>query len=194
MSKTIKNSFNLKLTFEKMLDAYKRTYKNKIEAYKFEMDLETNITNIINEIEQGKYKIGKYTSFVIKEPKERIIRKLPFKDRIVQQWYIEEFIKPYFDKRFIFDTYACIKYKGNHKCVKRLQKFMKNKGKCYFLKCDIKKFFDNINSNIMFEIMTKYISDKKLLEFTKLLIFENNEKGLPIGNYTSQYFANIYLN
>lgn len=98
MCKTIRNCFDKNLTFEKMLDAYIRAKKNKglrKEVIRFEMDLETNIINIINELKSDKYRLGKYRTFTIYEPKERIIKALPFKDRIVQQWYIEEFIKPY---------------------------------------------------------------------------------------------------
>lgn len=133
------------------------------------------------------------------EPKERIIRKLEYKDRIVHQWYIYEFIKPYFVPRFIYDSYACIDNKGTHKAIYRLQKFMRIMKReyinYYVIKCDIRKFFYNINTEILFDILGKYIDDKYLLEFTRKLIYENNdEDGLPIGNYTSQYFANIYLN
>lgn len=73
---------------------------------------------------------------------------------------------------------------------------MKRKyGKYYILKCDIKKYFYNIDKNILYNIMKKYIKDKKLLNLTYIFIFDNDEKiGIPIGNYTSQFFANIYLN
>ena len=72
---------------------------------------------------------------------------------------------------------------------------MKKKNPDYYvLKCDIKKYFYTINKNILFNIMKSYISDKKLLQLTEIFIFDNNDvKGIPIGNYTSQFFANIYL-
>ena len=154
----------------------------------------------MNKIKNNVYKLGNYYQFKIYEPKERIIQALPFVDRIVHQWYVEEFIKPYIVPKFIFASYACLSNKGTHKAVDDLQKQMRimwrNTKNFWILKCDIKKFFNSISPNILYSIMQKYIKDKKLLRFTKLLIFCNRgsaEVGIPIGNYTSQFFANIYL-
>lgn len=203
MSKTIKNVFYQKLNFLTMLEAHNRAKKgknSKRDVILFEMDLESNIVNLIREIKDKRYKIGKYREFVIKYPKERFIKAPAYKDRIVHQWYIEEFIKPYIIPRFINDTYACIDDKGNHRAVLKLQKYMrimKRKYNDYYvLKCDVKKFFYNIDREILFEILKHDIRDKNLLEFTKVLIFagDENKVGIPIGNYTSQFFANIYLN
>lgn len=201
MSKTIKKSFNSKLTFEKLLEAHERASlgkKKKKEVILFEMDLETNIIKILNDIKNNKYRFGKYREFIIYEPKMRIIKSLPYKDRIVHQWYIEEFIKPFFFPRFIIDTFACLDNRGTHKCIIKTQKNMrKMKSKYndyYVLKCDIKKYFYSINKNILLNILKKRIKDKKLIEFTKIILGDLNELGIPIGNYTSQFFANIYLN
>ena len=205
MPKKIKNIFFKKLTFENLLAAHHRAKKGKRyknEIIKFELDLENNIINLLNSIKNKTYTLGKYHSFTIYEPKERIIESLPYKDRIVHQWYIEEFIKPYILPKFIKNSFACLENKGTHKAVKQVQKnmqiFLRKHGDFWILKCDIKKFFYNINPNILFNIMKKYIQDEELLNFTKLLIFDNrnsyNKIGIPIGNYTSQYFANIYLN
>ncbi len=198
MCKSIKTKFYDKLTFEKLLEAEKRAKKgkgNKKEILKYEMNLEINIMNLYNSLKNGTYKMGKYREFIIYEPKERIIKSLPFNDRIVHQWYIEEFIKPYILKRFINDSYACIDKKGTHLAIKKLQKYIRENKDCYVLKCDIKKYFQNINKNILFSIMKRYIKNQELLELTKIFIFDNEEEiNIPIGNYTSQYFANIYLN
>lgn len=202
MCKTLKTSFDEKLTFENLLEAHKRASKNKRnkkELLKFNIDLETNITNILINLKKGTYKMGSYFVFNVYEPKLRIIKALPYRDRIVQQWYIEEFIKPYILPRFIKDSYACINNKGTHLAVKTVQKYMRiMKGKYkdyYIIKGDIKKFFYNIDKDILYKLMKNYISDKKLLALTKIFIYDNEEKlGIPIGNYTSQYFANIYLN
>lgn len=201
MSKTIKNCFDDKLTYINLYNAYYRICKNKRNKdyiLEYEIDLETNLTNLLNDLKDNKYKPGKYREFIIYEPKERIIKALPFKDRIVHQWYIQEFIKPYILKRFIIDTYSCIDNRGTHKAVDKLQKYMRimnrNNSDYYVLKCDIKKYFYSINRDILFNIMKKYISDKKLLNLTKIIIFDSDDKvGIPIGNYTSQYFSNIYL-
>ena len=201
MSKTIKNSFEKKLTFENLLKAHERASKhktNKIEVLKFNVDLETNIHSILRELKNGMYRLSKYKEFTIYEPKERIIKCLPYKDRIVHQWYIYEFIKPYIIPRLISTTCACIDGRGTHYAVKLTQKYMRimkrKYGDYYILKLDIKKYFYNIDKDILYKIMCEYISDKKLLNLTRKFIYDNNEsKGIPIGNYTSQYFANIYL-
>ena len=201
MSKTIKNCFYEKLTFEKILDAHNRACVNKTNRYellKYNIDLETNISNILVSLKNGTYKVGKYREFTIYEPKERIIRCLPYKDRIVQQWYIYEFIKPYIIPRFINTTCACIDGRGTHYAVFLVQKYMRimkrEYNEYYILKLDIKKYFYNIDKNLLYDIMCDYISDKKLLELTyKFINDDNSERGIPIGNYTSQYFANIYL-
>ena len=202
MCKTIKNSYYDKLTFDNLMSAYNRASKNKgnrKDLLKFNVDLETNIANLLNELKINKYKQGKYRTFTIYEPKERVIKALPFRDRIVQQWYIEEFIKPFIIPRFIYTNCACIEDKGTLFSVNMTQKYMRKMKRLYkdyyVLKCDIKKYFYNIDKDILFNIMQKYISDIKLLELTKIFIYEDNlDIDIPIGNYTSQYFANIYLN
>lgn len=204
MSKTIKNCFYKNITFEKFLSAHKRAKKHKTyktEVIMFELNLENNITNIMNSIRNNKYSLGKYYSFKVYEPKERNINALPYKDRIVHQWYVEEFIKPYIIPKFIDTSFACLTNRGTHKAVEYLQKKLQEYSRKYknfwILKCDIKGFFYNIDQEILINIMKKYISDKRLLDFTKLLITGNShttQVGIPIGNLTSQYFANIYLN
>ena len=154
MPKTINNVFIKKLTFEKMIEAHYRAVKgkrNKKEIINYEIDLETNITNLIENIKNNTYKQGKYREFVVYEPKERLIKSLPYQDRIVHQWYVEEFIKDYYYKRFIKDTYACIKNRGTHKAVENVQRYMRKKKRnnkdYYVLKCDIKKYFYNIKKS-----------------------------------------------
>ena len=191
MCKKIKNCFYKNLTFDKLMQAHKRARQHK--AYKdeiilFEMNLENNITNLMNNIATEKYKLGNYRTFKIYEPKERIIKALPYVDRIVHQWYVEEFIKPYIVPKFINSNFACLKNKGAHKAVDELQKYLRiykrNKQSFWILKCDISKFFYSINPYILFNILTHYISDKELLKFTKLLIFDNRSSedivGIPI--------------
>jgi len=192
---------NESITFDKFYRTYLRARKNKasrLEVLEFEEYLEYNLITLMEEIRTGRYHLSKYSSFVIYEPKKRVIRKLPFRDRIVHQWYVEEFIKPFFLPRFISDTYACIEGRGTHKAIKKLQYFMRimyrKYGTYYILKMDISKFFDSVDKDLLFLIMQKYFCDSSLLEFTKKMIYENNDGlGLPIGNYTSQYFANIFL-
>lgn len=202
MPKRVDNIFLPKLKFKNMLEAYERASKNKHynkEVVIYELDLASNIIKTLKQLYDGTYRTSKYNSFTIYEPKKRIIKSLPFFDRVVQQWYVEEFVKPIFVPKFIEDSYACLEKKGVHQAVKKLQKYAYNKynknKEFYFLKCDIKKFFNSIDKKILYEIISRYVKDKRFLNYTNLLIFEAEEEiGIPIGNYTSQYFANIYLN
>lgn len=203
MPQKIKNIFLKALTFEKMLSAHGRARvnkTNKLEVLLFELNLENNLINLINQIKSNKYHMGKYHYFKVYEPKERIIQALPYIDRIVHQWYVEEFIKPYFVPKFINTSFACLSEKGTHRAVLQVQNYLRSfsrtKNDFWILKCDVSKFFYNINPYILMEILEKSIADKCLLSFTKLLLFQNRTEnvGIPIGNYTSQFFANIYLN
>lgn len=202
MPKTITNKFQCSLTFEKMYEAYERAKIGKMkkaEVLEFEYNLELNLISLIEKLKNNQYQIGEYRQFKVHEPKERVIKALPFRDRVVHQWYVYEFIIPYIVPKFIYDSYACLKEKGTHSAVKRLKYFIDDARKkwddFYIIKMDISKFFYNIDPNILFEIMKKYIHDSKLLELTSVLIFDRKDEiGIPIGNYTSQYFANIYLN
>lgn len=202
MPHTIRNAYLKHLTIESLIEAHERASKTKRyskEVLKFEIDLESNIVNLYKKLKNGTYKMGKYREFKIFEPKERIIRSLPYVDRIVHQWYVHEFIKPYVIPRFIVDSYACIDGRGTHKAVDRIQVYMQNMknkyGTYYIVKCDIKGFFYNIDKDVLLNIMLKFIKDEKLIWLTKEFIYgDEDEIGLPIGNYTSQFFANIYMN
>ena len=200
--KRIDNVFDKKIKFTNIFNAYKRAsdgkHSNK-EVILYELDLATNLVNLLKEIYSGTYKQGIYRRFVIYEPKERIILALPFKDRVIHQWYVEEFIKPIFVPKMIVDSYACLEEKGVHKASKKMQYYMKKSYKenpdFYILKCDVAKFFYSIDKQRLFNIIKRYVKDKKFLDLTKKIIFDGTgKKGIPIGNYTSQYFANIYLN
>ena len=150
----------------------------------------------MNSIKNNTYKLSNYFSFKVYEPKERTIKALPYKDRIVHQWYIEEFIKPYIIPKFINTSYACLTNRGTHKAVDKVQSYILEYTRKYnsfwILKCDIKGFFYNIDKNILFQIMQKYISDKALLNFTKLLIFNNSYTdivGIPIRKFDISIFC-----
>ena len=191
-----------KLTYINLYNAHLRASKHKksrSDILVFELDLETKLMNLYWQIKKKTYKMGEYNVFLVREPKLRVIQSLPYIDRVVHQWYVEEFIIPHFIPKFIKHSYACIQNRGTHRAVDTVQRFMKimkrRYGHYYILKCDIKKYFYSIHKDILFDILKKNISDKQLLEFTKLLIYDKSGSiGIPIGNYTSQYFANIYLN
>ena len=202
MPKIIKNVFKENLTYDKIYEAYLRARTNKGNRYEvllFEEKLETNLVEIYNELKSGTYSIGEYRIFTIYEPKERLIKSLPFKDRVVHQWYVYEFLIPYVVPKFIYESYACIPGRGIHKASNKVSYYMKKcrieYGDFYILKMDIRKYFYCINRRKLIEIIKKHFSDKLLLKLTYELIYDDDsEVSIAIGNYTSQYFANIYLN
>jgi retron-type reverse transcriptase len=202
MAKTIKTKFDDVLTYQKLYEAYRRAKRDKAgraEIFRFDQRLEVNLMNLLNMLKNGSYRPGKYAAFTVMEPKERVIHKLPFRDRIVHQWYIEEFIKPFFVPRFIATSFACIENRGTLLAADTAWKFLRTVGKldqsAYIIKLDISKCFDNIDRNILSGLLRKRIAEQKLWDLTDILLEYNtiNDTGLPIGNYTSQFFANIYL-
>ncbi len=188
MPKKIRNVFYKNLTFQKFVEAHNRAKKNKMfknEVLTFDLNLESNIITIIRSIKNNTYKVGQYHSFTVYEPKERIIQSLPYRDRVVHQWYVEEFIKPYIMPKFINTSFACLPNKGTHKAVDSVQemmrKYSKNYPDYYILKCDIKKYFNSIDSIVLFDILKNYIEDKALLRFTSKILFDNRPFDANIG-------------
>ncbi len=189
MPKRVNNIFKDKIKFNKMYEAYVRAARGKRENKEvilFELNLAQNLTDILKDIYEKKYKVGKYRKFIVYEPKKREIWSLPFRDRVMHQWYVEEFIKPIFMPKFIEESYACIEERGLHKGINKLQYYMKrtykNNKDFYILKCDVSKFFYSIKKDILFEILSRKIKDKDFLDFTKEIIYQNTSKqeGIPI--------------
>lgn len=191
------------VTLDKFIAAHKRASKSKglrAEVLRFNVNMIGNLLKIMDIIKNEQYQPSDYRCFMVHDPKDRLILALPYADRIVHQWYIEEFIKPYYLPRFIPDSFACIPDRGSHRAVARAQEYMRkiskeNNGRYYILKMDISKFFNSIDPHVLYDILAKRMRDKKLRDLTYIIIFDgDNHPGLPIGNYVSQYFANIYLN
>lgn len=193
--------YDEKLRVTNLYNAFYRARDGKInkkEIIKFEQNLESNLISIYDKLLNLTYTPSKYREFTIYEPKERLIKALPIKDRVIHQWYVEEFLKPYMVPKFINDTYACIIGRGTHKSYQKIKHYMrcmrKIYGDYYIIKLDIKKYFFSIDRETLYNILKKNFKDKKFLKLTKIIIGDFSEKGISIGNYTSQYFANIYLN
>lgn len=202
MANTIRNEYEKALSYEALMKAHVQSRKGKgyrKEIILFNLKQEEYIMWLYEQLKTLKYKHGGYTVFYITEPKLRRIEKSRYIDRIVHRWYVNSFIKPYFIPKFIETSYACLENKGMHKACLDVQKAMKHCkniwGEYYILKMDIKKYFENINKNIVYEILQRKIKDEKVLWLTREILYSNEgENNLPIGNYTSQMFANIYLN
>ncbi|MES2287534.1 MAG: reverse transcriptase domain-containing protein [Bacteroidota bacterium] len=137
------------------------------------------------------YKTSSYKTFIIKEPKERLIYRLPYIDRIVQH-AVMNVARPTFISTFTSDTYSCIKGRGIHKAVYAVKEALKDKpNTTYYLKIDIKKFYQSVNNFILKLMLRKKFKDTKFLDLLDGII--DTSQGLPIGNYMSQYLANFYL-
>ena len=199
---TIRNKYDEKLSYESLMKAHKLSRRGKgyrEEIIKFNLKQEEYIMWLYKELKEMRYKHRGYTVFYIKEPKERKIEKSKYIDRIVHRWVVDSFIEPYYVPRFIDTSYACIKGRGMHKACMDVQKGMKKmerkNGEYYILKMDVRKYFQNIDKDILYKIINKKVRDRKIMKIIKQIIYSSEgKKGLAIGNYTSQMFANIYLN
>jgi len=211
------NLFNQIVCLENLFaswEEFKRGKRKKLDVSEFEKNLEDEIFRLHRDLKSKAYRHPDYTSFYITDPKLRHIYKAVVRDRIVHH-AIYRILYPIFDKGFIFDTYSCRNDKGSHKAIYRFEYFARKVSKnysdtCFVLKCDVRRFFDSIDH----EILKRLIRDK-VKDFDTLWLVENiidsfgenkgeessnqtafdflRPKGTPIGNLTSQLFANVYL-
>lgn len=139
------------------------------------------------------YKTSKYSTFKVYEPKERLIFRLPYYPDRITHHAIMNIMEPIWMKIFTKDTYSCIKGRGIHTLARQLKYDLQHdkEGTKYCAKMDIKKFYPSIDHEILKIIIRKKIKDKKLLKLLDEII--DSADGVPIGNYLSQYFANLYL-
>ena len=174
--------------------AYSKAKKGKGKTYgviQFEKDLDNNILSLHKELSERSYITSQYTTFIIHDPKEREIYRLPFRDRVAHH-AIMNILEDIWTPIFISHTYSCIKGKGIHGVVKHLKKDLKDAdGTKYCLKMDIRKYYPSIDHSILKRIIRKKIKDIKVLALLDGII--DSAPGVPIGNYLSQFFANLYL-
>jgi RNA-directed DNA polymerase len=180
---------------------FRRGKNSKPDVALFGLELEKQIFELHSELVSGTYRHAPYTDFYVCDPKRRHIHKACVRDRIVQQAIYRVLYKVY-DNHFIYDSFSSRLGKGTHRGVERLERACRkitrnNKSVAHALKCDIRKFFDSIDHQTLKGILYKKVTDtrtRKLIE-TLLNSFEKSSgAGLPLGNVTSQLFANIYLN
>lgn len=178
---------NLYLAYSKA-----KTGKSKSKGViQFESDLDNNILRIQKELIEQTYITSEYNVFTIRDPKERTIYSLPFHDRVVQH-AIMNIIESLWTSVFISHSYSNIKGKGIHGAWKHIRRDLKNRKQTQCcLKMDITKFYPSIDHHIMKQIIRKKIKDEKLLALLDGII--DSAPGMPIGNYLSQFLANLYL-
>ena len=181
-----------------MTAAYKavRGKKHKPAVAEFYFNLEAEIIHLQNQLQQGLYQPKPYYCFQIHEPKPRYICAADIRDRVVHH-ALCNILEPIFEKIFIYDSYACRKSKGPHQAIRRLRTFSQNQK--YFLKADIQKFFASIDHAVLKKLLKNKIKDHKLINLMDIIIDHRVPgykpgKGLAIGNLTSQWWANFYLN
>ena len=210
---------------------FKKGKTKKKDIQEFDFNLEENIFSLHKELQNKTYINKPYVPFYVYDPKKRHIHKAEVRDRVVHQ-AIYRVLYGIYDKHFIYDSYSCRNKKGTHKGVKRLEEFTRKESKNYskdiwILKCDISKYFDSIDHDILRDILfkenlddnTKWLLAQIIDSFHKNTyirdsVYMKNDKnktynsiyaiaeidycikplGLPLGNVTSQLFANIYLN
>lgn len=158
-------------------------------------DKNRDIENMIlsDDLENLTYKTSPYSTFTIYEPKERLIFRLPYYPDRITHHAIMNVMESIWTKIFVKGTYSCIKNRGIIKVLKDLKKDLSDyrNDTTYCLKMDIRKFYPSIDHDILYEITQKKLKDPELLTLLKEII--NSADGVPIGNYLSQFFANLYL-
>ena len=190
------NLFERIVSIENLQLAATKAKKGKLwqnTVKNFEQNEVSNLLKLQQDLKDGTFNTSSYKIKKIYEPKERDIYVLPFyPDRIVQH-AIMNVLEPIWDNLFIHNSYACRKGKGQHKgSIKCAEYVRRNK---YCLKCDIRKFYPSINHNILFDIIKRKIKCKRTLQLLQDIIYSiEGGTNVPIGNYTSQWFGNLYLN
>ena len=207
------------ISVENLLAAWQefvRGKRKKPDVQLFASALINNILQLHEDLANKTYEHGGYQQFNISDPKPRNISKASVRDRLLHH-AVYRILYPFFDKTFIYDSYSCRVNKGTHKAIKRFRSmFLEvsnyNRKTCWVLKLDIKKFFASIDHEILKDILARYIADEDILCLFPNIIhsFKSDKyyhalehdsictkgvnKGLPLGNLTSQLFVNIYMN
>ena len=177
--------------------------RKRRDVERFSLHLTDNILTLHQELKNKTYRHGPYTAFRINDPKPRDIHKATVRDRLVHH-AIYRILYPYYDPKFIFDSYSCRRAKGTHRAINRFRQYARQVSKnhtrtAWILKCDIRKFFANINQKILENILKRRVEDQAVVGLLNEIIgsFHTKDKsdiGLPLGNLTSQLLVNIYMN
>ena len=176
-----------------LADANARRGKYNWGIFKHKDHQESDNEKLLEALKNLTYTTSEYSTFKIFEPKERVISRLPYYPDRITHWAIMNIMEPIWTKSFINHTYSCIKGRGIHKLVKDLKKDLHKdiKGTIYCLKLDVRKFYPSIDHEVLKTLLRKKIKDIKLLSLLDEIV--DSAPGVPIGNYLSQFFANLYL-
>jgi RNA-directed DNA polymerase len=204
-----RNLFDKIVQSETLFMAWKKFREgkgSKIDVLTFESEVEHHIFTLSRELKERRYRHSGYSSFFISDPKLRHIHKAIVRDRVLHH-AITSVLTPVFEPTFISNSFSCRVGKGSHKGIDALRNMLRKESKnntkaCYVLKCDVRKFFDSIDHDILLSILKTKIDDADTMELLENIVESYpggavnlfNRKGVPIGNLTSQLFANIYMN
>lgn len=194
--KRLGNLYDQICSIENLRLADEKARRRKLRSYgvqRHDKNRDDNLLRLQEMLLTQTYKTSQYDVFTIYEPKERQIFRLPyFPDRITHH-AIMNILEPIWVSVFTNDTYSCIKNRGIHAAAKRVKYDLKTdlEGTIYCLKIDVRKFYPSIDHDILKQVIRRKIKDKRLLWLLDEII--DSADGVPIGNYLSQYFANLYL-
>ncbi|MBT3406275.1 hypothetical protein HN419_03840 [Candidatus Woesearchaeota archaeon] len=201
----MENLYSKLCAYQNLKLAFKNARKGKtLKSYvtEFEENLEENLSKLRSELIFHIYKPKPLENFILRDPKTRKISKSAFRDRIVHH-ALCNIITPILEKEFIYDSYANRIGKGTFKAIKRFNYFARKVSKnhtriAYALKVDIKHYFEDVNHSILISILKRKIEDERVFWLIKTILTNYKTKvkgkGMPLGNLTSQFFANVYLN
>lgn len=200
----IHKSYDELFSLVSIFDAWKKFRRGKAgkkDVMEFELHLEDNLFCLFKDLRHHAYKHSAYKHFQIFDNKKRDIYKAEVRDRIVHQ-IIFDYLSLLFEPEFISDSYASRIGKGQYKAINSFCYFIKlarnDRKPCFVLKCDVWKYFDSIDQNILLDMIKGKIVCEKVVAIIEEIIsgyvFSGSGKGIPLGNITSQIFANIYLN
>lgn len=176
--------------------------KYKTDVAEFQLKLTENIYRLNNDLKNKTYAHGPYEAFSVNDPKPRSIHKASVRDRLLHHALYRQ-LYPFFDAKFIDDSYSCRDYKGSHRALDRFRQFARKVSKnnhrtSWVLKCNVRKFFASIDQAVLMTIVKKHISDPDIVWLIGRVVesFHSTApgKGLPLGNLTSQLLVNVYMN
>lgn len=205
--------FHRMTSFSNLLEAARLASRGKRfrpNVASFALDLESELYQLQQELVSRSYRPGPYRTFLVHEKKPRFISAAPFRDRVVHH-ALCNIIEPIFDRGFLYDSYACRKGKGTHAAVERASSYARRFR--YVLKCDVEQYFPSIDHGVLLGLIAKRIWDEGALWLIRTILEGSNpqpeamayfpgddlftpferRRGIPIGNQTSQFFANVYL-
>lgn len=179
-------------------EEFRKGKHTRKDVQEFEWSLEENIFSLHRDLRSGTYRHGPYHAFHICDPKQRQIHKAAVRDRIVHHAVFAA-LNPLFEPTFIAHSFSCRKEKGTHRGVDALETMLRkvsrnHRRNCYALKCDIHKFFASVDHAILLRILSEKINDDRMMRLLRVIIESFSDGGIPIGNLTSQLFANVYMN